>query len=64
MNAETVLTNWRTLNDALAKATEEECNKLLSWERDQQARPTFLTRIYGRMTQLRAKRERQELLGG
>lgn len=64
MEPKTVLTNWRSLNDALAKATEQQCSALLDAEKKGDNRPTFLMRIYGKFSVLRANRERQELLGG
>jgi hypothetical protein len=63
MDVQQALTNWRSLTDALAEATEEQCKQLLDAERDGAARLTFIQRIYGRYNTLRDERERRELAG-
>lgn len=57
------LENWRSLVDALPDADEAKCEALIKEERDNQNRPTFINRIYGRYNVLRSERERRELTG-
>lgn len=56
------LRNFRTLNAVLKCATEEECEILLTEEKQNERRHEFLVRIYGRMNKLRSTRERLELI--
>jgi hypothetical protein len=56
------LSNWKSLNDFLRNATEQDCIDLLRQERKGKARVQFLIRIHGRFNVLRAERERGELL--
>lgn len=55
------LTNWVTLNAALAKATEEDCETLLFEEQRGLSRLSLISRIHSRYNKLRAERERNEL---
>lgn len=59
---DTALSNWKSLNDFLRNATEQQCTELLKQEKKGKARVQFLIRIHGRFNVLRAERERGELL--
>jgi len=61
---ETALNSWKSLNDFLRTANEEQCIELLKREKRGDARVHFLIRIHGRLNVTRAARERQELLAG
>ena len=61
MNA---LRNWGALNEALRKATEQQCQQLLAAERKGKRRLQFLLRIYGRYNRLRTIRERKAIAKG
>jgi hypothetical protein len=59
-----VLRTWRTLTAFLSKTTDEEaCWSLLKFEKEQQNRPLFVKRIYGKASILRARNERAKLKG-
>lgn len=58
------LSNWAGLNDALRAATEAEAAALLKKEQAGKARVQYLLRIHGRFNRERARREREQLLGG
>jgi hypothetical protein len=55
---------WAELNTALPKVSEKECYDILNLEFTSKKRPSFLLRIYGRLSFLRAQRERDQLLKG
>lgn len=57
-----ILDNWKALNTRIKTISEEECEQLLTLERQGEARPQFILRIYGRYNTLRTLRERKELM--
>ena len=57
-----ILTSWEKLHDNLAKLDEAQLDKLLNYERKNKSRINYLTRIHARLTKIRAKREREELV--
>lgn len=61
VNAEDVLQNWASLNNAMPALSEDQCWVLLEAERAGHRRTQFLLRLYGRANKLRGKRERLDL---
>lgn len=60
------LNNWRTLNDYLRDAEEDDCRQLLDMELGGQKRKKFVQRIHSRLNRVRAAHEREtieELVG-
>lgn len=56
-----MLQSWSTLNDALRKADEATCQRLLDEELKGRKRKQFVKRIHSRLNRVRAGRERREL---
>lgn len=56
-----VLTTWHHLNEFLRNANEADCEALLQEELGGLNRPSYVTRIRGRLTKLVTNRVRQEL---
>lgn len=59
--AEEILRVWRTMNDYVMDASEENLWGLYRYELEHKARRLFLQRLYGRASKLRAQREAKEL---
>lgn len=57
-----VLRTWIELNEALRKADERLCQRLLKEEQAGRRRKQFLKRIHSRLNKVRADRERAELV--
>lgn len=53
---------WKSLNEFLSAATEDQANALLQRERAGSRRLQFMIRCYGRYNKLRQERERKELI--
>lgn len=62
MNIAAALLNWKSLNTFLMQASEEQCSDLLDIEKRNRNRESYVGRIHSRITILRYKREREELL--
>ena len=58
-----LLNNWRDLNEGLSELREDQVNEMLNYELEHEQRKTVVERLHQRLTTLRAKRERAELLG-
>ncbi len=56
------LSTWIALNDALRKADEETCHRLLQAELKGKRRQQFIRRIHSRLNKVRADHERERLL--
>lgn len=56
------LSSWLALNAALKTMKEKQLQDLLKKEQMNNARPSFLVRIYGRFNRVRGQRELKELL--
>lgn len=55
------LRSWRTLNDFLKTADEEDMERALKCEKGGEARLQFLNRIHGAYNKARYARERMEI---
>lgn len=53
---------WAEVLEVLRNGTEEECWELLEKEKSTHRRIPFMMRIFGRANDMRAERERSELL--
>jgi hypothetical protein len=58
-----VLNNWRDLNEGLSELREDQVKEMLDYELVNGQRKTVIERLHQRLTMLRAKRERAELMG-
>jgi len=58
-----ILKNWRDLNESLAELREDQVKVMLDYEMANEQRKTVIERLHQRLTMLRAKRERAELMG-
>ena len=58
-----VLNNWRDLNEGLSELREDQVKEMLDYELVNGQRKTVIERLHQRYTTLRAKREREELVG-
>lgn len=56
------LENWVVLNEYIQTLDEKTIKALIEKEKNNEARPQFLVRLYGRFNKLRGMRERKELL--
>ena len=56
------LGNWQALNEKINELTEDELYAALNTEMSHDKRPHFVTRIHARMSKLKVKRERIELM--
>lgn len=59
-----LLDNWVTLNERLMELREQEVAALLSHEKKNRNRITFVLRLHSRMNKLRRERERRVLAKG
>lgn len=57
-----LLNNWNTLNASLMQLKEAEVAQLLSHERANKKRLTFMLRLHARLNKLKSERERVELV--
>ena len=58
------LNGWAELNRVISSFSEEQINTMLEHELANKRRKTFVRRIHERLTTMRTKREREELLNG
>lgn len=54
---------WRELNRIINHKTEDELHAMIVHEFDTHKRVTILEKLHQRFTMLRAKREREQLIG-
>lgn len=59
---ESDLRSWRSLNEVLRTANEDQCNHLLGLEMNGEGRLQFMNRIHGAYNKRRFARERKQLI--
>jgi hypothetical protein len=58
------LGHWAVVSKTVGSLTEEQIHQLIKFELVNKQRPEVLKRLHQRYSTLRAKREREQLLGG